>query len=110
MWKAHPSAPNPSHFPFFAAAFTAARCVFALGLRQCIQAMRAVESICMDAALKRMVESTGATVPLAAQFLVLILDSGASHIEVTAAMKVVESLLVTLPISYDHEHPAPSQI
>lgn len=53
----------------------------------------------MDADLKALVDSTGMCVPLAAGMVRLILTSGASDMEARAAMKIVDAVLVTLPVS-----------
>lgn len=46
-----------------------------------------------------MVQHTGLAVPLAAQMIGLIMDSGASHYEAETALRVTEALLQRLPIS-----------
>jgi hypothetical protein len=57
----------------------------------------------MDSGIERMVRATGATVPLAARIVSLVLDSGASQAEVTSALSIVEIVLARLPITYDHQ-------
>ena len=54
----------------------------------------------MHSDIQRVVENTGLSMPLASKFLNLIVDSGASHVEVQAALNVVNALLPILPIAY----------
>ena len=54
----------------------------------------------MQGDIQRVVEKTGLSMPLASQILNLIVDSGASHVEVQAALHVVNALLTLLPIEY----------
>jgi hypothetical protein len=49
--------------------------------------------------IDRLVEATGISVHVAAQIVSIVLDSGASDMEVRAALKIVDAVLVTLPIS-----------
>jgi hypothetical protein len=57
----------------------------------------------MDADIKRLVDATGVSVPLAARIIAVIIDSGASHIEVSGALQIVNALKARLPISYRGE-------
>lgn len=56
----------------------------------------------MDSDIERMVEATGASLPLAARIVRLVLDSGASQTEVSAALRIVEIVLGRLPVTFDH--------
>ena len=51
----------------------------------------------MDRDIERMVEATGVSLPLAARMVSLVLDSGASQIEVATALEIVRSILSLLP-------------
>ena len=61
----------------------------------------------MDGALDQLVKHTGMTVPLAGQIVQTIMDSGASHVEIRAALEIVATVLPTLPVSLtvDREPP-----
>ena len=50
-----------------------------------------------------LIENTGASIPLAAQLVAVILESGASHVEIVAALNIVSSVLPTLPVSLTAE-------
>lgn len=52
----------------------------------------------MEGAIERFEEKTGLCLPLAARMVSVILDSGASDWEARAAMKIVDAVLVMLPI------------
>jgi hypothetical protein len=56
----------------------------------------------MDRDIERMVEATGASLPLAGRIVALILDSGASLTEISTALKFVDYVLPRLQITYDH--------
>jgi hypothetical protein len=51
----------------------------------------------MDTNIGRMVNATGVAVPLAAQLLMAIAESGASQLEITTALAMVDSLRSLLP-------------
>lgn len=48
--------------------------------------------------MDRMIEATGVTLPLAARMVALVLDSGASQVEVLTALAVVRTVTDLLPI------------
>lgn len=50
-----------------------------------------------------MVEATGVAIPLAGRIIGLVLDSGASHLEVLTALDLVRSVLSLLPIQVSAE-------
>jgi hypothetical protein len=52
----------------------------------------------MDSDLERMIENTGVTLPLAARIVGLVLDSGASQIEISVALAIVGTTLNLLPV------------
>lgn len=54
----------------------------------------------MDRDIERMVENSGVSVPLAARIVSLILDSGASGVEVSIALTIVRSVLHALPLQH----------
>lgn len=60
----------------------------------------------MDDDIARMVESTGLSLPLAGRFVDLIVDSGASRLEVLAALSIVQTILPTLPVPLAAENAA----
>ena len=51
----------------------------------------------MDSDIERMVEATGVSMPLAARIVRLVLDSGASQIEIITALDLVRTVLSLLP-------------
>jgi hypothetical protein len=58
--------------------------------------------------IERLIDATGASLPLAARIIGLIVESGASKLEVASALDVVRIALPRLKISLDQEHPAAS--
>ena len=53
----------------------------------------------MESPVERFVNHTGQSLPLAAQMLDLIVASGASHIEIVAALNMISFVLPTLQTS-----------
>jgi hypothetical protein len=51
----------------------------------------------------RMIEATGVTLPLAARIVGVLLDSGASAVEIGAALSIVSTVVGRLPVTYDHD-------
>jgi hypothetical protein len=66
-----------------------------------MSAQRVAKLSSMDAALQKLVQASGLTLPLAAQIVDLILASGASRHETMNALTVVRMTLDQLPISLD---------
>lgn len=60
----------------------------------------------MDSDIDRLIEATGASVPLAARIIGLIVESGASKLEVISALDIVKVTLPRLKISLDQELPS----
>jgi hypothetical protein len=60
----------------------------------------------MDRDIDRLIEATGAVVPLAARIIGLIVESGASKLEVISALDIVKVTLPRLKISLDQELPS----
>ena len=56
--------------------------------------------------IERMIQCSGLTLPLAGRIVDLIVDSGASRLEVLAALSIVENLLTTLPVPLASENAA----
>ncbi|MGH9666208.1 MAG: hypothetical protein ACRD9L_17415 [Bryobacteraceae bacterium] len=50
----------------------------------------------MERGIERMIESSGLSLPLAGRIVELIVDSGASRLEVLSALSIVQNLLTTL--------------
>lgn len=51
----------------------------------------------MDRDVERMIEATGLAMPLAGRIVGLVLDSGASQVEVLTALDLVRTVLTLLP-------------
>jgi hypothetical protein len=59
----------------------------------------------MDSDIERLIEATGASLPLAGRMVGMILDSGASWKEVADALAIVSRFLPNLEITFDHRQP-----
>lgn len=57
----------------------------------------------MDRDIERLVEATGVTLPLAARIVSLLLDSGASKVEILAALAIVGNVVNRLSVTFDHD-------
>ena len=53
--------------------------------------------------IERLIDATGVSLPLAARIVSVVLDSGASHVEVSTALNLVQIVLGRLPITFDHQ-------
>jgi hypothetical protein len=52
----------------------------------------------MDSDIERMIEATGVSMPIAARIVSLVIDSGASQIEILTALDLVRTVLSLLPV------------
>lgn len=52
----------------------------------------------MDADLQRMIDVTGVSMPLAARIIGVVIDSGASQVEICTALSLVRTIIDLLPV------------